>query len=128
LSVLTGIFLVAGRLLKLGFVTGLLSKPIRIGYLNGIALAVIVSQLPRLLGISIDGDTLVEPVASAGSTAAIANGHADRIRGGPLRAPATRMTAARNLRRFRQTTLRVDGYNQITCQALDWGGSHPLEF
>lgn len=64
LAVLIGIFLVAGRLLKLGFVTGLLSKPIRIGYLNGIALTVIVSQLPRLLGISIEGDTLVERVAA----------------------------------------------------------------
>jgi hypothetical protein len=58
----------------------------------------------------------------------LANGHADRIRGGPLRAPATRMTAARNLRRFRQTRVRVDGYNQLTCQALDRGGSHPLRF
>jgi len=64
LAVLIGVFLVAARLLKLGFVTGLLSKPIRIGYLNGIALTVIVSQLPRLLGISIDGDTLVERVAA----------------------------------------------------------------
>jgi len=47
--------LVAG-LAKLGFVTELLSKPIRYGYMNGIALAVIVSQLPKLFGIAIEGD------------------------------------------------------------------------
>ncbi|WP_258229175.1 SulP family inorganic anion transporter, partial [Arthrobacter sp. HMWF013] len=45
LAILIGAFLLAGRILRLGFVTGLLSKPIRIGYLNGIALTVMVSQL-----------------------------------------------------------------------------------
>jgi SulP family sulfate permease len=58
LAILIGVFLIAGRVFRLGFVTGLLSKPIRVGYLNGIALAVIVSQLPRLLGISIEADSL----------------------------------------------------------------------
>ncbi|MCU1518561.1 MAG: transporter [Pseudarthrobacter sp.] len=64
LAILIGAFLIAGRLLKLGFITGLLSKPIRIGYLNGIALTVMVSQLPRLLGISIDADSLVERITA----------------------------------------------------------------
>ena len=41
-------------LLRLGFVTELLSKPIRYGYMNGIAFTVLVSQLPKLLGFSID--------------------------------------------------------------------------
>ncbi|MGM9470770.1 SulP family inorganic anion transporter [Pseudarthrobacter sp. YS3] len=59
LAILIGVFLLAGRILKLGFVTGLLSSPIRVGYLNGIALTVMVSQLPRLLGISVDADSLV---------------------------------------------------------------------
>ena len=58
LAILIGVFLIAGRLFRLGFVTGLLSKPIRVGYLNGIALAVIVSQLPRLLGIEVSGGSL----------------------------------------------------------------------
>ena len=39
--------------------TDLLSTPIRIGYLNGIALTVIVSQLPKLFGFSTDADGLV---------------------------------------------------------------------
>lgn len=51
LAVLTGLILAAGRALKLGFVTGLLSKPIRSGYLNGIALVVFASQLPKLMGV-----------------------------------------------------------------------------
>lgn len=64
LAILIGVFLIAGRVFKLGFVTGLLSRPIRIGYLNGIALAITVSQLPRLLGISIEGDNLLARLAS----------------------------------------------------------------
>src|ERR671922_307559 len=38
----------------LGFVTELLSKPIRYGYMNGIALTVLISQLPKLFGFSIE--------------------------------------------------------------------------
>ena len=39
---------------RLGFVTELLSKPIRYGYMNGVALTVLISQLPKLFGFSID--------------------------------------------------------------------------
>ena len=41
---------------RLGFITELLSKPIRYGYMNGIALTVLISQLPKLLGFSIESD------------------------------------------------------------------------
>src|SRR4030081_148488 len=41
--------------MRLGFVTELLSKPIRYGYMNGIALTVLISQLPKLFGFSIAG-------------------------------------------------------------------------
>ncbi|MDO9193987.1 MAG: SulP family inorganic anion transporter, partial [Undibacterium sp.] len=43
---------------RLGFITELLSKPIRYGYMNGIALTVIISQLPALFGFTIDADGL----------------------------------------------------------------------
>ncbi len=43
---------------RLGFITELLSKPIRYGYMNGIALTVIVSQLPGLSGFSTDASGL----------------------------------------------------------------------
>lgn len=58
LAVLSGALLLAGGLLRLGFVMDLLSKPIRLGYLNGVALTIIVTQLPKLLGFSTDGDSL----------------------------------------------------------------------
>jgi MFS superfamily sulfate permease-like transporter len=38
----------------LGFVTELISKPIRYGYMNGIALTVLISQIPALFGFSIE--------------------------------------------------------------------------
>ena len=54
LAVLVGVVLVVGGLACLGVLADLLSKPIRIGYLNGIALIVVVGQLPGLLGFSND--------------------------------------------------------------------------
>ena len=44
---------------SLGFITDLLSKPVRYGYVNGIALTVIVGQLPKLFGFSIDATGLI---------------------------------------------------------------------
>lgn len=57
LAILIGLILLCGSALRLGIITGLLSKPIRLGYLNGIALLVAVSQLPTLLGISVEDGT-----------------------------------------------------------------------
>ncbi|WP_459384132.1 SulP family inorganic anion transporter [Arthrobacter humicola] len=65
LAILIGGILLLGSVLRLGIVTGLLSKPIRLGYLNGIALLVAVSQLPTLLGISVEGGTPWEKLIAA---------------------------------------------------------------
>jgi len=54
MAVVSGIVCIMAGLLRLGFITELLSKPIRYGYMNGIALTVLISQLPKLFGISID--------------------------------------------------------------------------
>jgi high affinity sulfate transporter 1 len=54
MAVVSGLVCILIGLLRLGFVTDLLSKPIRYGYMNGIALAVLISQLPKLFGFSID--------------------------------------------------------------------------
>jgi high affinity sulfate transporter 1 len=54
MAVVSGTFCIFMGLLRLGFVTELLSKPIRYGYMNGIAIAVLISQLPKLFAISID--------------------------------------------------------------------------
>lgn len=48
-----GVVCVAAGLARLGFVTELLSKPIRYGYMNGIALTVLLSQIPKMLGFSV---------------------------------------------------------------------------
>jgi len=54
MAVVSGLVCVLIGMLRLGFVTELLSKPIRYGYMNGIALTVLISQLPKLFGFSID--------------------------------------------------------------------------
>ena len=55
MAVVSGIVCIVAGLARLGFITELLSKPIRYGYMNGIALTVLISQLPKLFGFSIDG-------------------------------------------------------------------------
>ncbi len=55
MAVVAGVVCVLIGLLRVGFVTELLSKPIRYGYMNGIALTVLISQLPKLFGFSING-------------------------------------------------------------------------
>ena len=52
LAVVVGVVIIAAGVARLGFLTDLLSAPVRHGYLNGIALIVLVSQLPRLFGFS----------------------------------------------------------------------------
>src|SRR6478752_10500239 len=54
MAVVSGLVCLLIGSLRLGFVTELLSKPIRYGYMNGIALTVLISQLPKLFGFSIE--------------------------------------------------------------------------
>jgi MFS superfamily sulfate permease-like transporter len=56
MAVVSGIVCILAGAARLGFITELLSKPIRYGYMNGIALTVLISQLPKLFGFSIEGD------------------------------------------------------------------------
>ena len=56
MALVSGTVLILAGLARLGFVTELLSKPIRYGYINGIALTVLISQLPKLLGFSIESE------------------------------------------------------------------------
>jgi high affinity sulfate transporter 1 len=56
MAVVSGLVCVAAGAARLGFVTELLSKPIRYGYMNGIALTVLVGQLPKLFGVSVEGE------------------------------------------------------------------------
>jgi high affinity sulfate transporter 1 len=54
MAVVSGTVCILAGIARLGFVTELLSKPIRYGYMNGIALTVLISQLPKLFGFSIE--------------------------------------------------------------------------
>ena len=56
LALCTGAAMVLAGVGKLGFVADLLSKPTMLGYMNGLVLTILVSQLPKLFGFSIDAD------------------------------------------------------------------------
>ena len=45
---------------KLGFVADLLSKEVQVGYMNGLAITIIVGQLPKLFGFSTDADGFID--------------------------------------------------------------------
>ncbi len=62
LAILVGGIMLAGGLARFGFVTELLSMPVRLGYLMGIAVTVIVAQLPKLFGFSVDAENLIPAV------------------------------------------------------------------
>jgi MFS superfamily sulfate permease-like transporter len=53
MAIVSGVVCVSAGLARLGFITELLSKPIRYGYMNGIALTVLLSQVPKLFGFSV---------------------------------------------------------------------------
>jgi high affinity sulfate transporter 1 len=60
LALMVGAVTVLAGVFKLGFVADLLSKPTQIGYMNGLALTIVIGQLPKLFGFSVDGDGLIE--------------------------------------------------------------------
>jgi len=60
LAILSGLLCVVAGLARFGFLTDLLSKPVRYGYLNAIALTLIVSQLPQVFGFQIDEHAFVQ--------------------------------------------------------------------
>lgn len=67
LGVMAGVLCVAGGLLRLGFVANFLSKPVIVGFMHGVALVIVGSQLPKVLGIRADGETTLEQFASIAS-------------------------------------------------------------
>ena len=60
LALLVGGITVLGGILKLGFVADLLSKPTMVGYMNGLAITILVGQLPKLFGFSIDANGFID--------------------------------------------------------------------
>ena len=59
LALMVGAILVLGSVAKLGFIADLISKPTMIGYMNGLALTILVGQLPKLFGFKVDADDFI---------------------------------------------------------------------
>ena len=68
MALVSGTACVAAGIVRLGFITELLSKPIRYGFMNGIALAVLISQLPKLFGFSIESRGPLRDLRAIGSS------------------------------------------------------------
>jgi high affinity sulfate transporter 1 len=62
LAVLVGLIEVAMGVGRLGFVADLLSSEVQVGYMNGLAITIVVGQLPKLFGFSTDAHSFVSEV------------------------------------------------------------------
>ncbi|MEU6251936.1 sulfate permease [Streptomyces sp. NPDC047043] len=60
LSLMVGAITVLAGVCRLGFIADLISKPTMIGYMNGLALTILIGQLPKLFGFKTDADGLLE--------------------------------------------------------------------
>jgi high affinity sulfate transporter 1 len=74
LAIMVGAILTIGAVAKLGFIADLISKPTMIGYMNGLALTILVGQLPKLFGFKVDADGFLGEVA--GFVKGLAHGEA----------------------------------------------------
>lgn len=64
LALLVGVLCLLGALGRLGFLADLLSRPVLVGYMAGVAVIMIISQLGKVTGIPVDGDTSVDELRS----------------------------------------------------------------
>jgi high affinity sulfate transporter 1 len=58
-TVLVGLMLIGAGIARAGFIASFFSRPILIGYLNGIGLSLLVGQLGKVLGYRIEGDGFI---------------------------------------------------------------------
>src|SRR5437763_10747675 len=59
LAIMVAVIMIVAGLTGLGFVATLLSKPTMIGYMNGLAVTIVVGQLPKLFGFGVDANGLI---------------------------------------------------------------------
>jgi len=64
LGIMVGVLCLLGGFLRLGFIANFLSKPVIVGFMHGLALVILVAQLPKVLGLKAEGATTIEQFAS----------------------------------------------------------------
>jgi high affinity sulfate transporter 1 len=74
LAIMVGAIMILASVAKLGFIASLLSKPTMIGYMNGLALTILIGQLPKLFGFKVSADGLLAELA--GFARGLAHGEA----------------------------------------------------
>jgi len=57
LAGLVGLFCLVAWAARLGFLAELLSRPVLVGYMSGVAVLMVISQLGKFTGLSVEGDT-----------------------------------------------------------------------
>jgi len=60
LALFTGVVLVAAGLMRLGFVSEFLARPVLVGFISGVGIVIIVGQLPKLLGLTVQSGNVPE--------------------------------------------------------------------
>ena len=74
LAIMVAAIMIVAAVAKLGFIADLISKPTMIGYMNGLALTILVGQLPKLFGFKIDAEGLIHEIT--GFVKGLAHGEA----------------------------------------------------
>jgi high affinity sulfate transporter 1 len=62
LAIMVAAIMILAAVAKLGFIADLISKPTMIGYMNGLALTILVGQLPKLFGFKVEADGFIGEV------------------------------------------------------------------
>ena len=74
LAIMVAAIMIVAAVVKLGFIADLISKPTMIGYMNGLALTILVGQLPKLFGFKVEADGFLGEVT--GFVKGLAHGQA----------------------------------------------------
>jgi high affinity sulfate transporter 1 len=74
LAIMVAAIMILAAVARLGFIADLISKPTMIGYMNGLALTILIGQLPKLFGFKVEADNFLGE--AAGFVKGLANGEA----------------------------------------------------
>jgi len=124
MAIVSGIVCILAGIARLGFVTELLSKPIRYGYMNGIALTVLISQLPKLFGFSIESEGPLRSLWAIGG--AILEGRTNWVAFAIGLATLIVILLLKNSKRLPGILVAVVGATTVVG-ALDLGARHGVQ-